>query len=448
MSEGFEKIIRETESTCPECHKGIKALVVEREGKVFMDKECPEHGRFDLKISEHPWYYAGLNEYYFKVMPGSMEQRRYYLYLSNRCNLNCPICLLEPNQNKKPDITLARFKELIEKNKRSRFYLYGAEPTLLEDIEEWIRLLKSRGNVVNMHTNGIKLADEGYVEKLKNCGLDYVSLQFDGFDDKIYNTLRGRSLLDIKLKALDNLGKFNISTGLNVTVVKGINDDQIGDIIDYAVRRSFIKDVSFATLSFLGNTNDNFSPDPFLMPDALIDLTENQTGGKISRKSVFLFQKLYYAILSIFKIRRCYNFHHIALVRTPDNGYYTFDKLFKLDRFEKKLDKYKRLVQKDRKLAAVYFFAQFFLNFLKSDLFEKLRCVPLNIIIPGKIISPRIPSRVLLVSFGTVCDFYKYDAQIAQYCGQGFCLSEGGDMVLTDSISDVTLFNKNGATCK
>lgn len=447
MFDSSGKIIRKTLSTCPHCHKEINAYLIERSGNIIMQKECSEHGVSLHIVSKHPWYYKGLTDYYFKVMPHKMKQKRYYIYLSNKCNLNCPICLLEPNHDKFPDVSLSRFKEMIKKNKTSRFYLYGAEPTLRNDLEKWIKLLKHYGNLVNMHTNGIKLSDYEYLKKLKKCGLDYVSLQFDGFNDKIYSVLRGQNLLDIKLRALENLRKLNISTGLNVTIAKGINEDQIKKIIDYAVANHFIKDVSFATLSFLGSATNNFSSDVYLMPDELIDIVEKQTEGRISRKSIFLFQKLYYALLSILSIRRCYNFQHLALVRDKKNGYSTFDSLFQLDLLEKKLDAYKKLIKKNRMLAALYFLSELCINMVRGKFILKLRCIPFEILLPNKIINTKIPSRLLLLSFGTVCDFYKYDSQISQYCGQGFCHEDDNGIMLTDSISEICLFYKK-AVCK
>lgn len=441
MIDKSEEIIRETSSTCPQCHEKIKAYLINTGQEIHMKKSCPTHGAFDLIVSKHPWYYKGLTEYYFSVMPDRMEQKRYYIYLSNRCNLSCPICLLEPNQNKVNNIPISQFREIIKKNKSSRFYLYGAESTLQDDLEQWIRLIKRYGNLVNMHTNGIKIADYDYLKRLKDCGLDYVSLQFDGFDDIIYKKLRGQNLVDLKIKALDNLSKLNISTGLNVTIAKGINEDKINEIIEFAIRSHFIKDVSFATLSCLGSaTNESFS-DKYLMPDELIDLVERQSKGKINRKSIFLFQKLYYALLSIFKIRRCYNFQHIALIRSSNNGYIVFDTIFKLRYFEKYLDKYKILVKKSRVLAAAYLLSGLFFNFISDNLLTKLRCVPMNILIPGQIRNPKIPGKTLLISFGTVCDFYKYDSGIAKYCGQGFCVRDRDKVELTDSISDLTLFH-------
>lgn len=440
MADASEPLIRETTSTCPYCYNEIEARIVEKNGKIYMQKSCIEHGDFELLISRHPWYYKGLTEYYFGIMPERLEQRRFYIYLSNKCNMNCPICLLEPNQQKVPDISLTKFRDVIRNNKQSRFYLYGAEPTLRPDILDWIKLLKQSGNLVNMHTNGIKLVDYSFLKELHNNGLDYVSLQFDGFKDGIYTALRGQKLLKMKLQVLDNLCKLNIPTGLNVTIAKGINEDQIGPILDYAVKHNFIKDVSFATLSLLGSTCNNFSADSLLMPDELIDIVEEQTKGKISRQSFYLFQKLYYAFLSSFRVRRCYNFQHLAIVRGGDGGYSTFDQLLDLRDFEKKLDVYKRMIKHNKWSASLYLGVQIVLNLLRGNFFRKISCLPLNMFIPGQLRSPRIPNRIFLVSFGTVCDFVKYDSRISRYCGQGICLERDGGIVLTDNISDLSMF--------
>lgn len=434
------EVVRETIGTCSLCGKKVKASIVESEGKILMYKHCSEHGSTSVLISNHPWYYKALTDFYFGVMPKIMKQSRFYIYLSNRCNLDCPICLLEPNKKNVPDISLERFEETLKNRKRSRFYLYGAEPTLREDIEDWIRLLKRYGNTVNMHTNGIKLADLEFLRKLKSCGIDYISLQFDGFSDDVYMKLRNRKLVELKLQVLNNLRKLNIPTGLNVTIAKGVNEEQIPIIIDYAVANNFIKDVSFATVSFIGNANSNFHADSLLMPDELIDIVELHTKGKISRKNVYFFQKLYYALLSALKIRRCYNFQQLALFRDKSRGYISFDELFRLDRLEKNLDKYRKFLNRGNKLAVLYLFYILGINMFGKNAMAKLRCIPLGMLFLGNILNARIPSRILLLSFGTVCDFYKFDAQISKYCGQGVCLEDKGDIVLTDTVSDLTLF--------
>ncbi|MCK4994211.1 MAG: radical SAM protein [Candidatus Omnitrophica bacterium] len=442
-----DNFIRKTQSMCSELGVKVDAYLVEENGKIIMRKSCPEHGQEELVVSRHPWYYKELTEYYFKVMPNKMKQRRFYIYLSNICNLNCPVCLLEPNQNKITDIRLDDFKQIIEKNKDCRFYLYGAEPTLRPDLKQWIELLRYYGNLVNVHTNAIKLADYDYACKLKSWGVDYVSMQFDGFDDRVYEILRGKKLLDLKLKALENLKRLDIATGFNVTIAKDINEDQIHLILDYALANNFVKDVSFATLSFLGDAKGNFSSEATLMPDELIDIVECQTKGKIKRENIFLFQKLYYTLLAVFKVRRCYNFQHLVLYRKDNSAYMTLDQLFDLKRLEPVFSRYVKLVKKSRLLASVYFLGSFFLNFFGKNFLKRLRCIPPGILIPWKIRNIKIPSKTLFISFGTVCDNYKFDSHINDYCGQGFCFAGKDKIKMTDSVPDFTMSSKK-EVCK
>lgn len=437
--------LRKTKSRCLKTGIEVDAYLVEKNNEIIMEKECPIHGQEEIIISRHPWYYKQLTEYYFNIMPKSLQQKRFYIYLSNNCNLNCPICLLEPNQNKTKDVCLDDFKKTIKKNKNCRFYLYGAEPTLRDDLKEWISLLKHYGNLVNIHTNGVKLADYDYVCRLKEWGVDYVSMQFDGFDDRIYEILRGRKLLNLKLKALENLKRAKIATGFNVTIAKDINEQQMRPILDYALRNKFIKDISFATLSFLGDAKNNFLPGSILMPDELIDIVESQTKGGIKRENVFLFQKLYYTLLAAFNVRRCYNFQHLVLYRGADSGYQTLDQLFAFKKMEPVFHKFPRLLKKNRLFATAYFLCSFFFSLFGRNFFKKVRCIPWRMLVPGKIRNIKIPSRTLFLSFGTVCDNLKYDSQINSYCGQGFCFTEKDKIKMTDSVPDFTMINKKEA---
>jgi len=435
-----DNCIRKTRSICSKCRRNVEAWLLEKNGRIVMQKHCPEHGTEDIFVSRHPWYYRELTEYYFSVMPRIMKQKRYYIYLSNKCNLNCPICLLSPNRGRVPDISLKEFRKVIESKRDCRFYLYGAEPTLRGDLKEWITLLKRNGNTVNIHTNGLKLADYDYVCELKNWGADYISMQFDGFDDAVYQTLRGRKMLDEKLKALENLKQVRIATGFNVTIAKEVNENQIEPILDYALNNNFVKDVSFATLSSLGDAQDNFVKGTLLMPDELIDIVESETNGRISRENIFLSQKLYYTVLSLLNLRRCYNFQHLVLFREKYGEYTTLDNLFKLEGFSPVFEGYKKLVKKNRIAAGLYFSIRFALNFLGRGFLKRLKSVPFSLLAPKGIVNVRIPDKTLLVSIGTVCDPLKYDAGISRYCGQGFCLEQDGEIVLTDTISDVSIF--------
>ena len=225
------KLIRKTESFCPQCVQKIPAEIVEEKEKVSMVKECPQHGRFRVFLSQHPWYYRGLNDFYFSLMKKKLPQHDYILRLTERCNLNCSICLASANENSTIDYPIERLKDFIQGKKGYKFDLMGTEPTMREDLPRIISMIHDSGNLAALHTNGIKIADFSYLKELWEAGLREVHFQFDGFDDQFYLKVRGAKLLSIKMKALENLKRLNIGTDLVATILRGYNDKEIIKIL-------------------------------------------------------------------------------------------------------------------------------------------------------------------------------------------------------------------------
>jgi uncharacterized radical SAM superfamily Fe-S cluster-containing enzyme len=183
--------------------------------------------------------------------------------VTNQCNLRCPICfanagasgyLYEP--------TIEQIKKMM-KNLRDNdpvktpaFQFSGGEPTVREDLQELIAIAKNLGfPYVMVDSNGIKMAESlEYCKELKKSGLDSVYLQFDGLTPDPYIIARGFNLLPIKMEAIKNLKEAGFT---NITLVpvliKGVNDNQIGDIIKFAIKnRDCIKAVNFQPISITG----------------------------------------------------------------------------------------------------------------------------------------------------------------------------------------------------
>jgi len=243
-----EEIVRKTKSICHFCMDTIPARIVVRKGAVYLKKICPVHGESELLLSAYPSDYKRLNEFYFSVIPQNMIAEEYYLCVTTECNIGCPICFLRKCMDRGKPLSPAKIKELVKDRRIKRITLSHGEPTVSHEIFDAIHILKKSGKIINIHTNGIKLSDFDYASRLALIGLDHVSLQFDGFSKEVYGRLRGNeNLLDYKLRALDNLRKLSIPVTLNVTIAKGINEDEVGHIFDYAVKERFLKDVSFIT---------------------------------------------------------------------------------------------------------------------------------------------------------------------------------------------------------
>jgi uncharacterized radical SAM superfamily Fe-S cluster-containing enzyme len=167
----------------------------------------------------------------------------------------------------------------------------GGEPTMREDIIEIIKMASGfKFTQVQMATNGIKLAKSlKFCEDLNAAGLHTVYLQFDGVTEKPYLINRGFNALPIKLKAIENCRKAGLtSVSLVPTLAKGVNDDQVGDIIRFAVNNmDTVKGINFQPISFAGRINKEERMEKRVTIPYLFDLIEEQTSGAITAEDFY-----------------------------------------------------------------------------------------------------------------------------------------------------------------
>ncbi|MGM9998992.1 MAG: radical SAM protein [Candidatus Bruticola sp.] len=421
MSTNFT-VIRKTASVCPTCLRDIPACMVEEDGKVYLHKECPEHGLSRCLISEHADYYAPLDRYFFEVMQGrQLKQRDYLVRMTEKCNLQCPICLASADSNTNqtppptPDLKLEQLVAFMEKNRgrRLKIDLISAEPTLCQNLPEFLNEIHKRGHIASLHTNGIKLADYNYAKSLKEAGLDEVFLQFDGFDDDAYMRIRGARLTHTKLKTLKNLEDLGIAVSLVMVIMPNCNEKEISKVLDYAKEHNFIREVMFLGTRALGYFRDSKD---LLMPDQVIDLVYQQSGGFCPRKECFFFQKLYFALLSFLGVRKCLYVQHNLLIRhnkqfLPISDFVNWSRvepvLDSLPQVKTTLDKlmwFLRLGFSLLSLNALKLLPDFFSLFVRLKLGWNLR---------------QLPHAPLLIGYITACDPLNVDRQIGNYCGKG-----------------------------
>jgi uncharacterized radical SAM superfamily Fe-S cluster-containing enzyme len=170
----------------------------------------------------------------------------------------------------------------------------GGEPTIHPDIIHILEYAHGKGIKYPMlNTNGIKLADWDCAKRISDTAQDedsfvkkpLIFLQFDGLSDETYLKLRGEKLLDIKMKALENCSKLGMNVTLVPTIVKGVNEHEIGAIINYALNDPNIKMVNFQPSTMTGRYEINdISEERLTIPDILKEI-EVQTKGKLKRSS-------------------------------------------------------------------------------------------------------------------------------------------------------------------
>jgi uncharacterized radical SAM superfamily Fe-S cluster-containing enzyme len=288
-----EEIIRKTTSVCPECLKNIPAeiFVSKKENKVFMRKSCKEHGDFKDRLSSNPADYIWQQGFTTRIgstvnnvtTPTNNVLNRKegcpydcglctnhlsapcicLIDLTNRCNLHCPVCFA--NSAATGYIYEPTFDEIVQIMKHFRamkpvpaplLQLSGGEPTLRKDILEIIRKGKELGFIeILLTTNGVKMAKSlEFTKQLKEAGVDAVYLSFDGIEPETWKKMRGVDLSKIKMKALDNMKEAGYrGVALVPTIVNGVNDHEIGNILDVAKKYAgTIMGVVFQPVSLTG----------------------------------------------------------------------------------------------------------------------------------------------------------------------------------------------------
>lgn len=302
------KKIRTTYSICPVCGKQISAVILMKDDGIYLEKECPEHGIYSVLIWKNKrdilsWYGdtepIGIlkndlcPEYCAKngLCPEHKSSTCCTLLeVTERCNLNCRYCFADKKNG--TDITLEKIKQEISffvKPGKTLVQLSGGEPTLRDDLPEIIKAAIALGcKYVQLNSNGVRLAeDESFVEKLADAGLSFVFMQFDGTDDEIYLKLRGKKLFAIKEKAIENCAKHNLGVTLVPTIVPGVNNTQIGEILRYGIMRSpAVRGVHFQPVGHLGRIPSIPENQSRFTLDELMYEIEEQTGGLVKMENL------------------------------------------------------------------------------------------------------------------------------------------------------------------
>ncbi len=268
-----------TQSLCPECHALVPAKIIDRDQRVYFRKTCPTHGlREDFVCSDRRWF--DRLEY---SLPGKLPPRMgvtprlgcpydcglcteheqhtcvAILEITSSCNLECPLCYASSGpggQHLSVEQCMRAMDQLIAAEGRPEvLQLSGGEPTIHPEFSRIFQAACARPiDIVMINTNGIRIARESdFVERLAEfrhrCE---IYLQFDGFDDRVHGALRGASLTETKLAAIDRLGEAGLHTILVCTVQPGVNDDQVGRIVEYGAERPWVTGVNFQPATYVG----------------------------------------------------------------------------------------------------------------------------------------------------------------------------------------------------
>lgn len=178
--------------------------------------------------------------------------------VTRRCDLKCPVCFAsagEETEDPSVESLLEIFCSIADRTPHGVLQLSGGEPAIREDLPDLVRGASQMNfAAVQLNTNGLRLAEEpGLSFRLKECGLSWVYLQFDGTDDQAWSVLRGRPLLAQKERAVENCAAAGLGVVLVVTVKRGVNDHLLGDIIRFGVKSApIVRGIHFQPMAFFG----------------------------------------------------------------------------------------------------------------------------------------------------------------------------------------------------
>ena len=329
---------RETDSLCPKCVPEIrqeildgkkplevlihdkpgeiKAQIIERDGQIWMVKDCPKHGHFEDIMSID----AEFMKHIESVFPGRdirahNDERLHHhgsstvthgrgavltIDLTNRCNMMCDPCFMDANQvGFVHELTWEEIKTLLDnaisiKPKRQMSVQFsGGEPTLSPYFLDAVRYARQVGYTsVQAATNGIEFAKSAeFCRKAADAGLRYAYLQFDGIGNAANSHRKVGNLFDVKLQAIENLYKAGVDIVPVITIVNGINDEQVGRVVQFALDNpKKIPFLSFQPVSFTGRdeavTNERRAAQRYTLSHLAYDV-KKQTGIGEPRRDWF-----------------------------------------------------------------------------------------------------------------------------------------------------------------
>jgi uncharacterized radical SAM superfamily Fe-S cluster-containing enzyme len=305
----LDVLLETTRSICPECRRVIDAELVERDNRVIMRKRCPEHGPFEALV-------FGDADLYHQIVPfnkpgarslryatevrqgcphdcGLCPDHRQHLCLgiievNDACNLECPVCLADAGPRPAAEgfeLTLEQVELMLDgfvasEGRPEVVQFSGGEPSLHPRILDFIQLAQDKGlSYVMLNTNGLRIArDDRFLAGLARLK-PHIYLQFDGFEPATQLALRGRAdLTEIKLRALDRLAEADIRVVLVPAIERGVNEHEIGALVEFGLRHPAVFGVSFQSV-FHAQRHLDFDPLQRITTPDILKALEAQTGG-------------------------------------------------------------------------------------------------------------------------------------------------------------------------
>ena len=319
INEG-EEVHAVTTSVCPYCYTVLPAVIVERDGKVYIRRVCPEHGEIEELYYGDVEFYKRVTKYYDE----GRGARHIYTKVSTVCPFNCGLCPMHKNHSalinmvvtNRCDLscwycffyseaagyvyepTIDQIREMVRNIKKQgvtvAIQLTGGEPLLRDDLLDIVKILREEGvRHIQLNTNGIRFA-QLYMEEpakaiefarsLRSAGVNTVYLSFDG----VSPTTNWKNHWEVPY-IFETFRKAGMTSVVLVpTVIKGVNTHELGQIVRFAAKNiDIVRAVNFQPVSLTGYMK-RFEREKYriTIPE-VAKLIEEQTEGQVPRDAWF-----------------------------------------------------------------------------------------------------------------------------------------------------------------
>jgi uncharacterized radical SAM superfamily Fe-S cluster-containing enzyme len=276
-----------TRALCARCLATVDAKELIEDGKVWLWKRCPEHGQQRVLISDDVEYFKLCREVFLKP-PEQVERYNTpfrhgcphdcgicpdheqhgcvsLLEITDHCNLRCPTCYAESGPERESTRTMGEIRAMLDRIVANEVepevvQISGGEPTTHPRLFEILDECRTRPiKHLMLNTNGLRIArEDGFAERLAGYQPGFeVYLQLDGLSDDVARPLRGADVTALKMRAVERLNEVGLSTTLVVTIERGLNDDRIGELVEYAAKQPAVRGVTLQPIYDSGR-NEGF----------------------------------------------------------------------------------------------------------------------------------------------------------------------------------------------
>ena len=285
----LDRALKTTVSLCATCLSSVPAFVFSRDGKVWIRKQCRKHGLSEAVLENDANYYFLSNKdkagqvfakdrvFDIPTFPGaegcceggscgtgdgtdqmSNKSCTVLVEVTNACNLACPVCYSDARGDRKlPREAFEKYLETLiaKKGGLDSVQLTGGEAMMHPEFWQMLAFCAGHPGIkkVYLPTNGILLLQKDHAEQLaRHKAKLMVLLQFDGLSLSTNEALRSANLGKVREQVIERLGELGVFMQLTMTISRGVNEAEIGEVIRLAMKHDHIKVVALQPVTYSG----------------------------------------------------------------------------------------------------------------------------------------------------------------------------------------------------